>query len=146
MAQISFEGRLTDDATIKYSNDGKPRAEFTVAENFRRFNKDKNEWEDEGATFHNVTVFGRHAEDPGLVKGAIVAITGTQKSRAYTNQNGENRQWTATTTNSVAYVPRRQQGQSAPSPQGEQWNQAAPQPQQSYGAPAADPWGDQPTF
>lgn len=138
MAQISFEGRLTADPKIQYGNDGKPRASFTVAENFRALNKNTNEWEDSGVSFHNVTLFGRHAENPALVKGAVVTIAGTQKSRAY-EKDGEKRQWTETTANSFGVVPI-QQGQSSPrpSPQGEgfggQQGYAAPQP------PANDPW------
>ena len=83
MAQISFEGRLTADPQIKYGNDGKPRASFTVAENFRQQNRQTQEWEDSGVTFHNVTLFGRHAENPALVKGAVVTISGTQIGRAH---------------------------------------------------------------
>ena len=124
MAQIAFEGRLTADPQIKYSNDGKTRASFTVAENFRQLNRDTQQWEDSGVTFHNVTLFGRHAENPALVKGAVVTIAGTQKSRAY-EKDGEKRNWTETTANSFGVVPI-QQGQSSPRPstanaQGEGW-------------------------
>ena len=124
MAQISFEGRLTADPQIKYGNDGKPRASFTVAENFRQLNRDTQQWEDSGVTFHNVTLFGRHAENPALIKGAVVTIAGTQKSRAY-EKDGEKRNWTETTANSFGVVPI-QQGQSSPRPstanaQGEGW-------------------------
>ena len=130
MAQISFEGRLTADPQIKYGNDGKPRASFTVAENFRQQNRQTQEWEDSGVTFHNVTLFGRHAENPALVKGAVVTIAGTQKSRAY-EKDGEKRNWTETTANSFGVVPIQQGQQSSPrpSPQGEQWNNV-----QQYGS------------
>ena len=129
MAQIAFEGRLTADPSIKYGNDGKPRASFTVAENFRALDKATNQWEDSGVTFHNVTLFGRHAENPALVKGAVVTIAGTQKSRAY-EKDGEKRNWTETTANSFGVVPIQQQHSSPrPSPQGEQWNNA-----QQYGS------------
>lgn len=138
MANISFEGRLTADAEIKYGNDGKPRASFTVAENFRQQNRQTQEWEDSGVTFHNVTLFGRLAESAPLTKGQIVTVAGTQKSRAYTNQQGEQKQWTETTTNTVGIVPVPQrQGAPAPSVQGEQWN-AQPAPQQ---APQQGQWG-----
>ena len=124
MAQISFEGRLTADPQIKYGNDGKPRASFTVAENFRQLNRDTQQWEDSGVTFHNVTLFGRHAENPALVKGAVVTIAGTQKSRKYTNQSGEEKQWTETTANSFGVVPIQQQSSPRPATanaQGEGW-------------------------
>ena len=133
MAQIAFEGRLTADPQIKYGNDGKPRASFTVAENFRQLNRDTQQWEDSGVTFHNVTLFGRHAENPALVKGAVVTIAGTQKSRAY-EKDGEKRNWTETTANSFGVVPIQQGQQSSPRPstanaQGEGWgahNTASP--------------------
>ena len=128
MAQIAFEGRLTADPSIKYGNDGKPRASFTVAENFRAQNRQTQEWEDSGVTFHNVTLFGRHAENPALAKGAVVTIAGTQKSRAY-EKDGEKRNWTETTVNSFGVVPIQQQSQARPSPQGEQWNNS-----QQYGS------------
>ena len=150
MAQIAFEGRLTADPQIKYGNDGKPRASFTVAENFRQLNRDTQQWEDSGVSFHNVTLFGRHAENPALVKGAVVTIAGTQKSRKYTNQSGEEKQWTETTANSFGVVPI-QHGQSSPrpSPQGEQWNNAQQAPQQNGGWPTATQPGqgyDRPPF
>lgn len=129
MAQISFEGRLTADPKIQYGNDGKPRASFTVAENFRAQNRQTQEWEDSGVTFHNVTLFGRHAENPALVKGAVVTIAGTQKSRAY-EKDGEKRQWTETTTNSFGVVPIQSSSTPRPSPQGEGFGG-----QQGYGAP-----------
>ena len=134
MAQIAFEGRLTADPQIKYSNDGKTRASFTVAENFRQLNRDTQQWEDSGVTFHNVTLFGRHAENPALVKGAVVTIAGTQKSRAY-EKDGEKRNWTETTANSFGVVPI-QQGQSSPrtstaNAQGEGWGA---QNAQQYGS------------
>ena len=124
MAQIAVEGRLTADPELKYGNDGKPRASFTVAENFRAQNRQTQQWEDSGVTFHNVTLFGRHAENPALVKGAVVAIAGTQKSRKYTNQSGEEKQWTETTANSFGVVPIQQQSSPRPSTanaQGEGW-------------------------
>src|SRR5699024_611378 len=107
----------------------KPRASFTVAENFRQLNRDTQQWEDSGVTFHNVTLFGRHAENPARVKGADVTIAGTQKPRKDTNQSGEAEQWTETTTTSFGGGTS-QQGQSSPrpAPQGEQWNA------QQYGA------------
>ena len=132
MAHISFEGRLTADPELKYGNDGKPRASFTVAENFRALDKSTNQWEDSGVTFHRVTLFGRHAENPALVKGAVVTIAGTQKSRAYTDKNGEQKQWTETTANSFGVVPIQQQSSPRPSTanaQGEGWgaqNTASP--------------------
>ena len=121
---------------------------FTVAENFRQLNRDTQQWEDSGVTFHNVTLFGRHAENPALVKGAVVTISGTQKSRAY-EKDGEKRNWTETTANSFGVVPIQQGQQSSPrpSPQGEQWNNA-----QQYGSgtgggsqwpPAAQPGSGQ---
>ena len=129
MAQISFEGRITADPEIKFGQDGKPRASFSVAENFRQLNRDTQQWEDSGVTFHRVTLFGRHAENPALVKGAVVTIAGTQKSRAY-EKDGEKRNWTETTANSFGVVPIQQaQTQPRPSPQGEQWNNA-----QQYGS------------
>ena len=167
MAQISFEGRLTADPELKYGNDGKPRASFTVAENFRALDKSTNQWEDSGVTFHRVTLFGRHAENPALVKGAVVTISGTQKSRAYTDKNGEQKQWTETTANSFGVVPI-QQGQSSPrtstaNAQGEGWGAQnaqqygsgtgggaqwppAAQPGSGYQAAPQQPGFDQPPF
>ncbi|WP_193104660.1 single-stranded DNA-binding protein [Brachybacterium sp. FME24] len=135
MAQISFEGRITADAEIKYGNDGKPRASFSVAENFRAQNRQTQEWEDSGVTFHNVTLFGRLAESAPLTKGQVVTVAGTQKSRAYTNNAGEQKQWTETTTNTVGVVPiPPRAGAASPSPQGEQFNpQYAPQQPEQQG-------------
>ena len=143
MAHIAFEGRITADAEIKYGNDGKPRASFTVAENFRAQNRQTQEWEDSGVTFHNVTLFGRLAESAPLTKGQVVTVSGTQKSRAY-EKDGEKRNWTETTTNTVGIVPIPQRNNApAPSVQGEGFGG-----QQGYPAPSPvnDPWGNSVPF
>lgn len=133
MAQISFEGRLTKDAEIQYGASGKARAKFTVAENHRGKNQ-QGEWEDTGATFHNVVLFGRLAESAPLTKGAVVAISGRQQSRAY-EKDGEKRSWTETIADTIGMVPIPQRNPQ-PSGQGEQWNSQPPA--------AADPWGQTP--
>ena len=58
MASVAFKGFVGKVHGLKFSNDGKPRFAFSVAEGHRRFNKQTNEWEDTGTTWWAVTVFG----------------------------------------------------------------------------------------
>lgn len=147
MAQIAFEGNLVAPAELKFAQSGKAVAKARIAENHRGKNQQTGEWEDQGTTWHNVIAFGALAEKLAEVgKGQRLTVQGRQSSRAY-EKDGEQRQWTETIADVFGVVPKRDQQQSRPSPQGEQWNggqsqggwPAAVQPGQ--GQPQqTDPW------
>lgn len=78
-------GRLTADPDIKYTQDGKTIAKFSLAVN-RRF---KREGEAE-ADFFNVVAFGKTAEfmEKYFHKGMKAVVTGELRNNHYTDNNG----------------------------------------------------------
>lgn len=138
MADVTFTGNLTAAPEMKFSNAGKPFANFTVAENYRKKNQ-SGEWEDSGAAFWRVTVFGYQAEAVAdtLDKGVKVVVSGRGELREYTAKDGTPGKSLECVANHVGVVPRAPKnnggGQSFPAPTG--FNQP---PQQQN-----DPWSNQ---
>jgi len=130
MAQVSFSGNIGKYHGLKFSNDGKARASFSVGETDRVKGAD-GQWSDGATTWFNVTLFGRAAEalDGAIPDGkGTVLVTGRMKTRAF-EHNGEKRESLDVVADTVAIVPRNQSGggqQNRP-----QWNNQ----------PASDPWG-----
>ena len=129
MAQTAFTANLVAPVELKFAASGKAVAKGRVAENHRGKNPQTGEWEDQGTSWRNIVAFGAQAEKLAeLQKGNTVIIMGRESSRAYT-KDGEERQWTEVAVDAFGIVPKGQQSQARPSPQGEQWNNA-----QQYGS------------
>jgi single-strand DNA-binding protein len=123
MATITFIGNIGKYHGLKFGQDGKPRASFSVAETAREKNQ-QGQWEDAGTTWFNVTLFGAAAEalDAAIPDGkGRIMVTGRMKTREY-EHNGEKRESLDVVAEAVALVPRSQNTQ----------------PRQQV--PAADPW------
>lgn len=85
MAQLT--GRLTKDARVLTSEDGREFIAFTVAENFSYKTK---EGERKQLTSYVDCAYGRSTKlAPYLTKGTIVSVSGRLKPRIYTNRRGE---------------------------------------------------------
>ena len=69
---LTIMGRLTADPEIRFVASGGAVTSFTVAHNSRKFNKQKNEWEDSEPTFYRCSLWGGAAENVAnsLRKGA----------------------------------------------------------------------------
>lgn len=129
MAAVSFKGNIGKIHGLKFSNDGKPRFSFSVAEGHGKFDKQANEWRDTGVTWFNVTVFGRDAESLAEViqEGAKqrVLVQGRQETREY-ESDGQKRTSLDVVADIVGIIP------------------SAQKPAQTQSAPAQDPWGNNP--
>lgn len=130
MAVISFKGNIGTVQQIEFSQDGKARFKFSVAEGHR--GKINGEWADTGTTWYAVTVFGQEAETLAdvIVAGGKqrVTVTGRLSSRKYTAKDGQERESLDVVADFVGIAPthnRQQQGGYAP----------------VASAPVADPWG-----
>lgn len=90
---ITIVGRLTADPELRYTQGGTPVANFTVATNARRYDKQTNEWRDEDASFLRCAVFREHAENiaASLVKGTRVVVLGNLKQQSWETREGEKR-------------------------------------------------------
>ena len=113
MNQVIFTGRLTRDAEIRYSNDGKAVARFDLAVN-RRFKREG----EADADFFSCVAFGRLAETLekcNVAKGTKLLIEGEVRNNNYTNREGQRVYGTQILVNSFEFCESKGAGhQQAP--------------------------------
>lgn len=82
---ITVVGNLTADPELRWTNNGVPLANFSVASTPRVFDRKSNEWRDGEALFLRCTVWREYAEHVGasLTKGMRVIVTGELRQRNY---------------------------------------------------------------
>jgi len=90
---ITVVGNLTADPELRYTQNGLPVANFTIASTPRNFDKNSNEWKDGEALFLRASVWRDYAEHVAgsLTKGSRVIATGRLKQRSYETREGEKR-------------------------------------------------------
>jgi len=88
--QVVLIGRLTRDATLKYTSSGTAVTKFFIAVNKKR--KSGNEYKNE-AQFFEIVVWGKLAESLNnyLTKGKQVAVTGEMTQERWSDDDGKNR-------------------------------------------------------
>ncbi len=93
--KVILIGNLGRDPEVRYTGDGKPVANFTMATTERWSDqasgerKEKTEW-------HRIVVWGKQAEIAGeyLRKGRQVYVEGSLQTREWTDRDGNKRQTT----------------------------------------------------
>lgn len=102
--QITVVGNTTADPELRYTQNGIPVANFTVASTPRSFDKAKNEWVDGEAIFLRCSVWRDYAENvsTSVTKGMRVVVTGKLKIRSYQDKEGNNRTSTELEVDEVA--------------------------------------------
>ena len=92
LPEITVAGTLTADPEIKYLDSGTCVANFTIAANDRRFDRERGEWVDASATFLRCSVWRQEAEHvtESLSKGDRVLATGVLKQQKW-ETDGEKR-------------------------------------------------------
>ena len=90
---ITVVGNLTADPELRYTQNGLPVANFTIASTPRTFDRQANEWKDGEALFLRASVWREVAEHGAgsLAKGSRVIATGRLKQRSYQDREGNNR-------------------------------------------------------
>ena len=90
---ITVIGNLTADPELRFTPNGVPVANFTVASTPRTFDRQTNEWRDGEAMFLNCSVWRQFAENvaESLSKGMRVIVSGNLKARSYEDRNGNRR-------------------------------------------------------
>lgn len=90
---ITVVGNTTAEPDLRYSQAGKPVANFTIASTPRTFDKQSNEWKDGEALFLRCSVWGDYAEHVAgsITKGTRIVVTGRLKQRSYETREGEKR-------------------------------------------------------
>lgn len=131
---IIITGRTGKAAELKFTPSGTAVLNGSVADTPRRFNKDRNEWEDSGDTLWlDWALFGADAEHLAdqIEKGAKVTVVGKLKSRTFQTRDGDKRTVNEITADSVAV--------HAPS-KGAGWNR-----DEKPARGGDDPWATKPT-
>ncbi len=90
---ITVVGNLTADPELRYTQNGLPVANFTIASTPRTFDRQANEWKDGEALFLRASVWRDFAEHVAgsLTKGMRVVATGRLRQRSYQDREGQNR-------------------------------------------------------
>lgn len=90
---ITVVGNLTADPELRYTQNGLPVANFTIASTPRNFDRQANEWKDGDALFMRASVWRAFAEHVAgsLTKGMRVMATGRLRQRTYQDREGNNR-------------------------------------------------------
>jgi single-strand DNA-binding protein len=89
---IDLVGNLTRDPELRYTPSGMPVANFGLAVNLRRQNKQTNEWEDR-ASFFDVVCYGSLGENvsESLTRGSRAVVVGRLEQRSWETQDGDKR-------------------------------------------------------
>jgi single-strand DNA-binding protein len=89
---LTISGRLTADPELRFTSSGKAVASFTVADNHRRRGPG-GDWQDDGTTFLQVTVWEGLAENVAdrFSKGDFVSVTGELRQRDWEDRAGNKR-------------------------------------------------------
>ncbi|GGH51408.1 single-stranded DNA-binding protein [Microbacterium album] len=90
---ITVVGNLTADPELRYTQNGLPVANFTIASTPRTFDRASGEWKDGEALFLRASVWRDFAEHVAgsLTKGMRVIAQGRLRQRSYETREGEKR-------------------------------------------------------
>lgn len=101
MNQVVLTGRLTKDVEIKYTQNDKAVASFTLATN-RPVIRDG----EETADFINCVVWGKTAENLAKYqgKGSLIGVIGRLQIRSYEDVKGNKRQISEILVNEIEYL------------------------------------------
>lgn len=90
---ITVVGNLTADPELRYTQNGLPVANFTIASTPRNFDRAANEWKDGEALFLRASVWREFAEHVAgsLTKGMRVMAQGRLRQRSYQDREGNPR-------------------------------------------------------
>lgn len=90
---ITVIGNLTADPELRYTQNGKAVAGFTIASTPRTFDRHSNEWKDGDALFLRSSAWGELGEHVAgsLTKGSRVIMQGRLRQRSYDDREGNKR-------------------------------------------------------
>jgi single-strand DNA-binding protein len=89
---VTVTGNLTGDPELRYTGNGAPVVQFTVASN-ERYRGNSGEWQDGPTSFVRCNAWRELAEHAAesLTKGDRVVVTGTLRQRDYEAKDGTKR-------------------------------------------------------
>jgi single-strand DNA-binding protein len=153
---ITVVGNLTADPELRYTQNGLPVANFTIASTPRTFDRQANEWKDGEALFLRASVWREFAEHVAgsLTKGMRVIAQGRLRQRSYQDREGNQRTSIELEVDEIgpslryatAQVTRAASnaggGQSRP----QQQQQSSDEPWSTPGSSSADAWSTPGSF
>lgn len=91
--QVVVVGNLTRDPELRYTRDGKPVVNVTVASTPRSYNRTTSKWEDGEAVFIKGSAWDEVAENiaASLSKGSRIVAVGIFKASNYKDREGNDR-------------------------------------------------------
>jgi len=114
-SKVMFIGNLGRDPEMRYTPNGRPVTEFSVAVTHRGRDAQSGEWTDQGTDWYRVSIWGDRAERAAeeFRKGNRVFVEGRFKTREYEAKDGQKRislDVTADNVISMARPPRDEEG------------------------------------
>lgn len=111
MNKVILIGRLTKDVDLKYIQEGKAVANFTLAVD-RPF---KNQQGEKEADFIRIVVWGKQAENCGnyIRKGRLVAVSGRLQTRSYEAEDGQRKYITEVVAGEVKFLDRAKESEQS---------------------------------
>jgi single-strand DNA-binding protein len=111
MNQVNLIGRLTKAPELRYTQDNKAVATFTLAVN-RGYGENKQ------ADFINIVVWEKQAENVSkyLEKGSLIGLTGRVQTRSYDATDGTKRYVTEIVANNVEFLESKKELQPSDTP------------------------------
>lgn len=93
LPEVTITGTLVADPELKWLDSGACVANFTIAANVRRYDRDRGEWVDGDTTFLRCSIWRQQAEHvvESLTQGLRVIATGVLKQPKWENAEGEKR-------------------------------------------------------
>lgn len=139
LPSVTVVGTVTADPELRFTPSGAAVANWTVASNERRLNKQTNEWEDGAATFLRCSVWRQAAENvaESLHRGDRVIVTGQLKQREF-EKDGVKRTAYELDVDEVGISLKWATAKANKA------NRSSDAPRPSSGSPVEDPWGSSP--
>lgn len=93
LPEVTIAGTLVADPELKWFDSGACVANFTLAANSRRYDREQGQWVDGDTTFLRCSLWRQQAEHvaESLTRGLRVLATGTLKQPKWENAEGEKR-------------------------------------------------------
>ena len=90
VGDLTIVGNITGEPELRFTPSGAAVVNFTVAENHRKFNKETNQWEDNGASFYRCSLWRDAAENfaESGKRGDRVIVRGRVTAESYTPNEG----------------------------------------------------------
>jgi single-strand DNA-binding protein len=94
LPQTIVVGTLTADPELRFTPAGAAVANFTIASNERKYNRQTQQFEDGAATFLRCNIWREYAENvaESLTRGTQVVAIGNLKQREFETREGDKRQ------------------------------------------------------